>query len=120
MDTTGQRIRQIRIGKGVGQEELALRIGRKSASYISRLERGERSIDSRTIKAIAQALEVPSSTLLEEPSEYIPVDLKFEGVLDFLPFLHTADKTTLSNIRAILGMNPNKKESASGSSKAAI
>jgi len=118
MDTTGLRIRQIRIGKGIGQEELALMIGRKSASYISRLERGERRIDSKTIQAIAKALEVAPSSLLKEPSDFIPVDPKFEDLLVFLPALKKADPVTLNNIRAMLGMNPKKKESASDSSKA--
>ena len=116
MDTTGRRIRQIRIGKGIGQEALALMIGRKSASYISRLEKGERKIDSRTIHAIAKALDTPPSSLLEEPSDFIPVDPKFEDLLVFLPALRKADPVTLNNIRAVLGMKPKKKES-SGSTK---
>jgi transcriptional regulator with XRE-family HTH domain len=59
----GQKLRQLRIEKGLTQQELAERLGYKTNSYISDVESG-RFIPSREkLKKIARALDVPLKVL---------------------------------------------------------
>lgn len=60
----GKRVREIRSAKGLTQEELALQLN-LNGTFISRLERGERSPSLPTIAKIAQALEVDISFLFQ-------------------------------------------------------
>lgn len=58
-------IRHARKAAGLTQAELARRAG-CDQSEISRLERGERLMSVRMLKAIARALGIPSSALLAD------------------------------------------------------
>jgi transcriptional regulator with XRE-family HTH domain len=59
----GERVRSIRIQKGLSQEELALACG-LDRSYIGGVERGERNISLINIHKIAEVLDVPAGKLL--------------------------------------------------------
>lgn len=61
----GAAIRQKRLQLGWSQEELADRTG-LHRTYIGGIERGERNVAVKNIQAIAEALGVPASTLLEK------------------------------------------------------
>jgi transcriptional regulator with XRE-family HTH domain len=64
----GRKIRQLRIsrvGPKLTQEELSER-ARISVSFLSMIERGERSPHLETLAKIAVALEVPLAVLFEE------------------------------------------------------
>ena len=64
----GRKIRQLRmsrVGPRVTQEELSER-ARISVSFLSMIERGERSPHLETLSKIAGALEVPLAALFEE------------------------------------------------------
>lgn len=56
-------VRRLRAKKNLSQKALAERSG-VSVSYISMLERGQRSPPLETIEKLARALGVPPSTLL--------------------------------------------------------
>jgi len=56
-------VRKIRIKKKLSQKSLADKVG-ISVSYVSMLERGQRSPPLETIEKVAKALSVPASTLL--------------------------------------------------------
>lgn len=58
-------IRNLRKAAGLTQAELARRVA-CNQSEISRLERGERLMSVRMLKAIARALGVPPSALLAD------------------------------------------------------
>jgi transcriptional regulator with XRE-family HTH domain len=61
----GRKLRQIRMARGKSQAVISGRAG-ISISYLSRLERGERALDSRAlIVALAQALEVAPTELTD-------------------------------------------------------
>lgn len=64
-DAFGDRVRALRIARGLSQEQLAERAG-LHRTYISSLERGQRNVGLDNIHAIAQALEVRPSQLFEE------------------------------------------------------
>jgi len=64
----GRRIRQLRmsrVGPKLTQEELSEK-ARISVSFLSMIERGERSPHLETLSKIAVALEVPLAVLFEE------------------------------------------------------
>lgn len=66
--TIGTRIRRIRIRQGKSQREVAQLAG-IGAPHLSRIENGLRPLDSRSLAhQIATALQVPISTLFEEPA----------------------------------------------------
>jgi transcriptional regulator with XRE-family HTH domain len=60
--TFGKRVRQLRLEKGLSQEELAFSAG-VHRTYLGGIERGERNPSLKNIAAIAQALDVALSDL---------------------------------------------------------
>ena len=66
MDLLGRfatNVRRLRAKKGLSQKALADKVG-ISVSYVSMLERGQRSPPLETIEKMARALGVPPSALL--------------------------------------------------------
>ena len=63
MKTTGDRIRELRIEKGITQDELAKMCGFKSRSSINKLET-QREITLKHVKLIASALNCTPEYLL--------------------------------------------------------
>ena len=59
----GQRIKQLRVMKGLTQEELAA-LCHVHQHYISDIERGVRNVSLRVVEAIARALGVHEKDLL--------------------------------------------------------
>jgi transcriptional regulator with XRE-family HTH domain len=57
LKTFGQRIRQLRVSKGISQEDFA-EMAELHRTYISDVERGERNVSIATAYRIAQALGV--------------------------------------------------------------
>src|SRR3954463_12833202 len=71
-DGVGPRIRRFRRARGLSLDQAA-GLATVSKSYLSRLERGERSVDSRALLLrIAGALEVSVADLTGQP--YVPRD----------------------------------------------
>lgn len=60
----GKKIREERIAMGLSQEDLASAAG-LHRTYIGSVERGERNVSLQNIVAIARALSISPSTLLE-------------------------------------------------------
>lgn len=59
----GERVRSIRLQKGLSQEELAWACG-LDRSYLGSVERGERNISLINIWKIAEALRIPARELM--------------------------------------------------------
>jgi transcriptional regulator with XRE-family HTH domain len=80
----GRRIRQLRqsrSGPKLTQEALGER-AKISVSFLSMIERGERSPHLETLAKIAQALEVPLADLLRDGSEGQPPEAMFKPLLE--------------------------------------
>ena len=60
----GQRVRTLRVAKGLSQEKLALACG-LDRTYIGGVERGERNVSLVNIQKIAAALDVPMRELFQ-------------------------------------------------------
>jgi len=60
----GKKIREERVAMGLSQEDLASAAG-LHRTYIGSVERGERNVSLQNIVAIARALSISPSTLLE-------------------------------------------------------
>lgn len=58
----GERVRELRLAKGLSQEELAFKSG-VHRTYLGGIERGERNPSLKNITAIAKALDVTLSEL---------------------------------------------------------
>jgi transcriptional regulator with XRE-family HTH domain len=63
LDRFASNVRKFRAKKKLSQKALADRIG-ISVSYVSMLERGQRSPPLETIEKLAKALGIPPATLL--------------------------------------------------------
>jgi transcriptional regulator with XRE-family HTH domain len=61
----GQRVRKLRVERGLSQEELA-DLCSLDRTYISGIERGIRNVALRNIEALAKGLGVPLSDLFED------------------------------------------------------
>ena len=73
MKSIGEKIRELRLKKGLTAQELADRIG-VSQPTLTRYENEQTSIDVNTLKKIAEALQVPISAFFED-SEVQPINL---------------------------------------------
>ncbi len=63
----GERVNALRVARGISQEDFAGRVG-LDRTYVSGIERGLRNPTLLVLLRLAQALEVPVTELLEEPS----------------------------------------------------
>lgn len=63
--TFGHRLREVRLGCEVSQEELAHRSG-LDRSYVGQVERGERNLTLENIYRLAEGLGVPPAELIVE------------------------------------------------------
>ena len=63
----GERVNALRVALGLSQEDFAGRVG-LDRTYVSGIERGLRNPTLLVLLRLAQALEVPVTELLEEPS----------------------------------------------------
>jgi len=61
----GERVRAIRLQKGLSQEHLA-RIAKIDRTYIGGIERGQRNVGIKNVWRIAIALGVPAAALFSE------------------------------------------------------
>lgn len=61
----GERVRQIRVLKGLSQEELA-RLAQIDRTYIGGIERGERNAGIKNVWRIADALGVSAAELFSD------------------------------------------------------
>lgn len=71
----GLRIRELRKGKGLSQEQLSEKIGIDS-KHLSRIELGKSFPYMETLEGIAKALEVEMKELFEFNHMAKPIDLK--------------------------------------------
>lgn len=60
----GQKVKELRLGKGLTQEDLSLKIGADN-SYIGIIENAHRDIPLSKIKKIADALEISLQDLFK-------------------------------------------------------
>ena len=64
----GRAVREARVDRGISQEELAARSG-MHRTYVGGIERGERNVSYANMLRLAEALEVPASTLLSRAED---------------------------------------------------
>jgi transcriptional regulator with XRE-family HTH domain len=62
IDNFGRRVRELRLARGLSQEELAFKAG-VHRTYLGSIERGERNPALKNIVAIAAALDVSLAEL---------------------------------------------------------
>jgi transcriptional regulator with XRE-family HTH domain len=89
MDTIGARIKYWRTRRGGMTQTVLAGLAGLSQPYISQIEAGHRSIDSRsTLIAIASALQVTVADLLDQPGD--PTDPAKTGAADTVPAIWAA------------------------------
>lgn len=62
----GERVKTLRIQRGLSQDELARKIGYKDRSSIAKIENGTRDVPRPVIIKLANALSVDASTLMRD------------------------------------------------------
>ena len=98
----GQKLRQLRIEKGLTQQELAERLGYKSNSYVSDVESGHFIPSRDKLKKIAKALDVPfkvlEDMLLESRLEALGIkEPELLSLFKDIPSLPEKDKRAIIN-----------------------
>lgn len=67
MPFIGRNVRRIRLEKKLKQHELAKLVGYSDSAMISRIEHGKANVTDQQVEALAKALEVDPSELLDLP-----------------------------------------------------
>jgi len=67
----GPTLRRLRFERGLSQEALAERVGMASHAHLSRLESGHKQPTVEMLFRLADALEVPASTIILEMEKEI-------------------------------------------------
>jgi transcriptional regulator with XRE-family HTH domain len=98
----GQKLRQLRIQKGLTQQQLAERRGYKSNSYVSDVESGHFIPSRDKLKKIARALDVPfkvfEDMLLESKLEALGIrEPELLSLFKDIPSLPEKDKRAIIN-----------------------
>jgi transcriptional regulator with XRE-family HTH domain len=98
----GQKLRQLRIQKGLTQQELAERLGYKTNSYISDVESGHFIPSREKLRKIAKALDVPfkvlEDMLLESRLEALGIkEPELLSLFKDIPSLPERDKRAIIN-----------------------
>jgi transcriptional regulator with XRE-family HTH domain len=98
----GQKLRQLRIEKGLTQQELAERLGYVTNSYISDVESGHFIPSREKLKKIAKALDVPfkvlEDMLLESRLEALGIrEPELLSLFKDIPNLPERDKRAIIN-----------------------
>lgn len=99
--TIGDKIRALRIERGLSQNELALACGYKSRASINKIELGKVDLPQSKIQLIAEALEVTPASLVFDaspPPDPQPVTKQariLAGVADIMP---EADRALLLQV----------------------
>lgn len=72
----GDRVKYLREKKGITQEELAQKLGKKSKSTVAHIETGNRDIPRSMVVELAKILEVSPCYLMgwEEETESTPIE----------------------------------------------
>lgn len=96
------KIRQLRIEKGLSQQQLAERLGYKSNSYVSDVKSGHFIPSRDKLKKIAKALDVPfkvlEDTLLESRLEALGIrESELLSLFKDIPSLPEKDKRAIIN-----------------------
>lgn len=99
----GDRIRERRIELGMTQDELAKKLGYKTRSTITRIEKNDNDVNQSTLVKIAEALDVPPEYFIapiEHPNrhshimKYIELmkglsDADIDNVMQYIDFLNS-------------------------------
>jgi len=98
----GQKLRQLRIRKGLTQQQLAERLGYKTNSYISDIESGHFIPSREKLEKIAKALGVPfrvlDDMLLESRLEALGIkEPELISLFKDIPNLPKKDKKAIIN-----------------------
>ncbi|MGR1083297.1 helix-turn-helix domain-containing protein [Olegusella massiliensis] len=97
MNFLGHNIRILRESQEMSQSELARAIG-KTRSAISQFENGANEPSTETIRAIAKALDVSTSELIDRKIEYAStryIDSRELRLKEIFPLMTEANKSAL-------------------------
>lgn len=84
--TLGDRVKHLREKKGMTQEELAQKLGKKSKSTVAHIETGNRDIPRSMVVELAKILEVSPCYLMgwEEEKEIAPIETNRSNLRELL------------------------------------
>ena len=99
----GQKLRKLREEKGMSQQELAKRLGYKTNSYVSDMERGKFIPSQQKLREIAKALGVPFSIIKDSllESKFEELGIKEPAIVSMFkdyPRFTSADKRAIIKV----------------------
>lgn len=86
----GLRIRSLRKEKGWSQEKLA-ELADLNASYVGKIERGEKNVTFKSLEKVADALEIPIEELFRQV-ESIDTDSDSQTIVSILHLIQSRPK----------------------------
>jgi transcriptional regulator with XRE-family HTH domain len=105
-----ERLKQLRIQKGLSQTELANRVNMHN-THISRYERGESSPSSKALKALADCLDVSADFLYDgDNTDAAVADFEDKDLLKMFKQAEKLSKKDKELVKQFLGSFLKKKE----------
>jgi transcriptional regulator with XRE-family HTH domain len=102
----GDRIKERRIEIGMTQDELAKKLGYKTRSTITKIEKNENDVNQTTLKKIADALDVPPAYFIEIVEH--PTRKKY--LMSYFNKLIKMSDADIDNVCQYIDFLTNKKE----------
>ena len=108
MNEIHKNIKQIRLERGLSQEELAAKMGYTSRSTIAKIESGKNDIPQAKIKAFADALSTTPSRLMGLDDETLQPanDANTDKILKLANSLNSKGKKKTIDYMELLSSNP--------------
>lgn len=100
-----EKIRELRLDRGMTQAELAKTIGYTSGSAITLIEKGQRDIPQRKIHAFAKALGVSSEYLVSKEDDETEVATASKSVANYSDSPPNGEKFFFELISTLAPMN---------------
>jgi len=91
----GEKIKSFRKKKRFSQKELAEKLGKSSSTFINLIESGKRRVSLENLIMIADALETPLYSFLEQKDNHLSSDAILELALNSQPDLTSIQRNMI-------------------------
>lgn len=99
--TLGERIKELRIQKGLSQDELALKMGYRTRSSINKIEKGLNIVPLKKLEKLAKILGTTTEYLINGTNSILPEPIIENLGIEIVPKIETINEVDYVSSRTI-------------------